>query len=67
MFLAVSGRHHSKYYLIYRESETPMALNFQIIRHQIKASKIRILLTSLSIAFFLYMGIVVGYFYYLSP
>ncbi len=44
-----------------------MALNFQIIRHQIKASKIRILLTSLSIAFFLYMGIVVGYFYYLSP
>jgi len=67
MFFAASGRHHSKYYLIYRESETPMALNFQIIRHQIKDSKIRILLTSLSIAFFLYMGIVVGYFYYLSP
>jgi hypothetical protein len=44
-----------------------MALNLQIMFHQIKASKIRILLTSLSIVFFLYMGIVVGYCYYLSP
>jgi len=44
-----------------------MALNFQIMFHQIKASKIRILLTFLCIVFFLYMGIVVGYCYYLSP
>jgi hypothetical protein len=44
-----------------------MALTFKNIFHHIKASKIRILLTSLSIVFFLYMGIVVGYCYYLSP
>jgi hypothetical protein len=67
MFFAASGRHRSKYYLNHRESETPMALNFQNIFHQIKALKIRILLTSLGIVFFLYMGTVVGYFYYLSP
>jgi hypothetical protein len=67
MFFAASGRHRSKYYLNHRESETLMALNFQNIFHQIKALKIRILLTSLGIVFFLYMGTVVGYFYYLSP
>jgi hypothetical protein len=44
-----------------------MALNSPNIFYQIKALKIRILLASLSIVFFLYMGIVVGYCYYLSP
>jgi len=44
-----------------------MSLNFQNIFRQIKGLKILILLTSLSIIFFLYMGIVVGYYYYLSP
>jgi len=44
-----------------------MAFNSRIMFHRIKASKIRILLTSLSIVFFLFMGIVVGYCYYLSP
>ena len=44
-----------------------MALNFKIMFHQIKASKIRILMTSLSIIFFLYLGIVGGYLYYLTP
>jgi len=67
MFFGVSGRHRSKYYLILRESETAMALNYQIMFHQIKASKIRILMTSLSIIFFLYLGIVGGYLYYLTP
>jgi len=44
-----------------------MVLNSQNIFHQIKALKIRILLTSLSVVFVLYLGIVVGYRYYLSP
>lgn len=51
----------------HRESETQMALNFKNILHQIRTLKVRILLTSLSIVFFLYFGIAVGYFYYLSP
>ena len=44
-----------------------MALNSQNIFRHIKGFKIRILLTSLSIVFFLYIGIAVGYCYYLSP
>jgi hypothetical protein len=44
-----------------------MTLNFPNIFRHITALKIRILLASLSIVFFLYMGIVVGYCYYLSP
>ena len=44
-----------------------MVLNFKNIFHQIKALKTRILLMSLSIVFFLYMGIAVGYLYYLTP
>jgi len=51
----------------HRESEMQMALNFKNIFHQIRVLKIRTLLTSLSIVFFLYFGIAVGYFYYLSP
>jgi len=44
-----------------------MALNFQNIFHQIKAFKIHILLSFLSIILFLYIGVVVGYLYYLTP
>ena len=51
----------------YRESEIQMALDIQNIFDKIKVLNIRTLLTSLSIVFFLYFGIAVGYFYYLSP
>jgi hypothetical protein len=44
-----------------------MALDIQNIFDKIKLLNVRTLLTSLSIVFFLYFGIVVGYFYYLSP
>ncbi len=44
-----------------------MPINSQIMFHQIKASNIRILLTSLGIVFFLCMGMAVGYLYYLTP
>ena len=44
-----------------------MPLNFQILFHQFKASKIHILLISIGIIFLITMGIVAGYFYYLSP
>jgi hypothetical protein len=49
------------------ESETEMILNYQNIFYKIRILKVRALLTSLSIVFFLYLGIAVGYFYYLSP
>jgi hypothetical protein len=49
------------------ESETEIIFNFQNIFYKIRILKVRALLTSLSIVFFLYLGIAVGYFYYLSP
>jgi hypothetical protein len=65
MLYIVLGNHLAKY-VKSRGNKTQMTLNFQNIFHQIRAFKIRILLTSLSIVFFLYLGIVIGYFYYLS-
>jgi len=49
------------------EIETEMILKYQNIFYKIRILKVDTLLASLSFVFFLYFGITVGYFYYLSP
>jgi len=49
------------------ESETQMLLDIQNIFYKIKMLNVHTLLTSLGLVFLLCFGIVVGYFYYLSP
>ena len=51
----------------HRESEKQMALDIQNIFNKPRVLNVRTLMTFLSIVFFLYFGIVLVYFYYLSP